>query len=186
MLLPILIATLSIGLIEGLDPYKGLLFSYYFHAFNKIRESYLIPILTALTYYLVGTLAVLTINVNYNGLTGTLIASLLITHILIKILMGKILHYPGNMRPRIINVIVWSLVNSIIQMNMIVLLALSLFSKLNLVLIILTAIISRESIFLISIKYNRKILLTLTNYNFDYFYSIVIAFLCVVIILPLL
>ncbi|AEB95718.1 conserved hypothetical protein [Metallosphaera cuprina Ar-4] len=51
MLPLILIAILSVSLIEGLDPYKGLLFSYYFYVFNKVWESYLVPIVSGLLYY---------------------------------------------------------------------------------------------------------------------------------------
>ncbi|QGA55445.1 hypothetical protein GFS03_13150 [Sulfolobus sp. E5-1-F] len=178
-----LIAILSLGIVEGLDPYKGLLFSYYFYSFKKVKESYTVPIISSITYYMIGTLVAILLNISYNILTREIIFSLLIAHIFIKLVMGKVLHYPGNMKPKILNVIQWSVLNSIIQMNVIVLFTLSLLSKLSLILLPVTVIIVREITYCLSLK-NNKILFNLTKYNFDYFYLITMSLLGTLIIIP--
>ncbi|QXJ31072.1 hypothetical protein [Saccharolobus shibatae] len=180
-----LIAILSLGIVEGLDPYKGLLFSYYFYSFRKVKESYVVPILSSITYYMIGILIAVLLNISDNALTRGIMFFLLLAHMLIKLIMGKVLHYPGNMRPKILNVIQWSTLNSIIQMNVIVLLTLSILSKLSLILLPITVVIVRETTYCLSVK-NNRILLNLTEYNFDYFYIITISLLSIVLILPLL
>ncbi|MEM3802751.1 MAG: hypothetical protein QW183_07985, partial [Saccharolobus sp.] len=89
-----LIAILSIGLIEGLDPYRGLLFSYYFYTFNKVKESYLIPIISTISYYILGLLVIIFfINFDYTQTLRLIMFSLLILHSSLKVLMGKVMHY---------------------------------------------------------------------------------------------
>jgi len=180
-----LIAILSLGIVEGLDPYKGLLFSYYFYSFRKVKESYVVPIVSTITYYIVGILIVEWLNISDNILTRGIMFSLLLVHVLIKLVIGKVLHYPSNMRPKILNVIQWSAINSIIQMNFIILLTLSILSKPSLILLPITVIIVRETTYCLSVK-NNKILFKLTEYNFDYFYLMTVLLLAIVIILPLL
>ena len=111
--------------------------------------------------------------------------SLLLVHVLIKLVIAKVLHYPGNMKPKILNVIQWSTLNSIIQMNFIILLTLSILSKLSLILLPIIVVIVRETTYCLSVK-NNKILFKLTEYNFDYFYLMTVLLLAIVIILPLL
>jgi hypothetical protein len=89
------------------------------------------------------------------------------------------------MKPKILNVIQWSTLNSIIQMNFIILLTLSILSKLSLILLPIIVVIVRETTYCLSVK-NNKILLKLTEYNFDYFYLMTVLLLAIVIILPLL
>ena len=180
-----LIAILSLGIVEGLDPYKGLLFSYYFYSFRKVKESYVVPIVSTITYYIVGILIVEWLNISDNILTRGIMFSLLLVHVLIKLVIAKVLHYPGNMKPKILNVIQWSTLNSIIQMNFIILLTLSILSKLSLILLPIIVVIVRETTYCLSVK-NNKILFKLTEYNFDYFYLMTVLLLAIVIILPLL
>ncbi|ACP56373.1 hypothetical protein [Saccharolobus islandicus] len=180
-----LIAILSLGIVEGLDPYKGLLFSYYFHSFRKVNESYIVPIISSITYYMIGIMIAVLLNISDNILTRGIMFSLLLVHVLIKLVIGKVLHYPSNMRPKILNVIQWSTLNSIIQMNFIILLTLSILSKLSLILLPIIVVIVRETTYCLSVK-NNKILLKLTEYNFDYFYLMTVLLLGIVIILPLL
>jgi hypothetical protein len=180
-----LIAILSLGIVEGLDPYKGLLFSYYFYSFRKVNESYIVPIISSITYYMIGIMIAVLFNISDNILTRGIMFSLLLVHVLIKLVIGKVLHYPSNMRPKILNVIQWSTLNSIIQMNFIILLTLSILSKLSLILLPIIVVIVRETTYCLSVK-NNKILFKLTEYNFDYFYLMTVLLLAIVIILPLL
>jgi len=180
-----LIAILSLGIVEGLDPYKGLLFSYYFYSFRKVKESYVVPIVSTITYYMIGIMIAVLFNISDNILTRGIMFSLLLVHVLIKLVIAKVLHYPGNMKPKILNVIQWSTLNSIIQMNFIILLTLSILSKLSLILLPIIVVIVRETTYCLSVK-NNKILLKLTEYNFDYFYLMTVLLLAIVIILPLL
>jgi len=180
-----LIAILSLGIVEGLDPYKGLLFSYYFYSFRKVNESYIVPIISSITYYMIGIMIAVLFNISDNILTRGIMFSLLLVHVLIKLVIAKVLHYPGNMKPKILNVIQWSTLNSIIQMNFIILLTLSILSKLSLILLPIIVVIVRETTYCLSVK-NNKILLKLTEYNFDYFYLMTVLLLAIVIILPLL
>ncbi|TRM80954.1 hypothetical protein DJ524_05760 [Sulfolobus sp. D5] len=184
MLLPILIAILSV--IEGLDPYKGLLFSYYFYKFNKVRESYLVPVVSSMSYYALGiliTLMLLNALIVYNiSILKIIIFYLLITHAIIKVLMGKVLHYTGSMKPFLINVVKWAIVNSIIQMNLILILSLSIFFKLAFIILVSITTITRELIFLLTSKINHSILINLTKFNFDYIYSFLVVLLAIVII----
>ncbi|ACP47485.1 conserved hypothetical protein [Sulfolobus islandicus Y.N.15.51] len=180
-----LIAILSLGIVEGLDPYKGLLFSYYFYSFRKVNESYIVPIISSITYYMIGIMIAVLFNISDNILTRGIMFSLLLVHVLIKLVIAKVLHYPSNMRPKILNVIQWSTLNSIIQMNFIILLTLSILSKLSLILLPIIVVIVRETTYCLSVK-NNKILFKLTEYNFDYFYLMTVLLLAIVIILPLL
>jgi len=180
-----LIAILSLGIVEGLDPYKGLLFSYYFYSFRKVNESYIVPIISSITYYMIGIMIAVLFNISDNILTRGIMFSLLLVHVLIKLVIAKVLHYPSNMKPKILNVIQWSTLNSIIQMNFIILLTLSILSKLSLILLPIIVVIVRETTYCLSVK-NNKILLKLTEYNFDYFYLMTVLLLAIVIILPLL
>jgi hypothetical protein len=183
MLPLILIVILSIGFIEGLDPYKGLLFSYYFYTFNKIRQSYLVPLVSSLFYYLLGSLAAIFFSFNNTYLVRIVLFSLLLVHIVIKVIMGKVLHYTGNMKPSLINVVKWAFINSIIQMNLILFIALSYLFKLSFVIIILTTIVIKEVLFILSVKLNKRIMLILTNYNFDYIYSLAVLILSIILLL---
>ncbi|MEM0072925.1 hypothetical protein [Metallosphaera sp.] len=183
MLPLILIAILSVSLIEGLDPYKGLLFSYYFYVFNKVWESYLVPIVSGLLYYSLGFfLTILLVNFDYTQSLRLIISYLLITHSLFKLFLGRIMHYTGNMRPSIPNVVKWSFLNSIIQMNATLLIGLWMLSKLSFVIVINTVIIVREIALYFSIK-NSNLLLTLTRYNLDYIYVVLVLLVAILVLL---
>ena len=72
-----LIAILSLGIVEGLDPYKGLLFSYYFYSFRKVNESYIVPIISSITYYMIGIMIAVLFNISDNILTRGIMGSVL-------------------------------------------------------------------------------------------------------------
>ncbi|AGJ63734.1 Hypothetical Protein SiL_2298 [Sulfolobus islandicus LAL14/1] len=134
---------------------------------------------------MIGIMIAVLLNISDNILTRGIMFSLLLVHVIIKLVIAKVLHYPGNMKPKILNVIQWSTLNSIIQMNFIILLTLSILSKLSLILLPIIVVIVRETTYCLSVK-NNKILFKLTEYNFDYFYLMTVLLLAIVIILPLL
>jgi len=184
MLLLTLIAILSIATVEGLDPYKGLLFSYYFYSFGKVKESYIVPILSTIVYYIIGIIISALFSVD-SLFERAIVFILLVNYGIMKISMGKILHYAGNMRPKMLNVVKWSLVNSLMQMSPIVILALSILSRQGIVILLVVVLTFKESTFLLSTR-NYRIILGLTKYNFDYFNLLTLPLLCALVILPLL
>ena len=186
MLLLTLIAILSIAIVEGLDPYKGLLFSYYFYSFGKVKESYIVPIVSTTVYYIIGIIISALFSDGVDSLfERAIVFILLINYGIMKISMGKILHYTGNTKPKMLNVVKWSLVNSLIEMSPIVILALSILSKQGIVILLVVVLTFKELTFLLSTK-NYRIILGLTKYNFDYFNLLTLPLLCTLVILPLL
>jgi len=84
-----------------------------------------------------------------------------------------------------LNVVKWSLVNSLMQMSPIVILALSILSKQGIVILLVVVLTFKELTFLLSTR-NYRIILGLTKYNFDYFNLLTLPLLCTLVILPLL
>jgi len=115
----------------------------------------------------------------------TMVFILLVNYGAMKISMGKILHYAGNMKPKILNVVKWSLVNSLMQMSPIVILALSILSRQGIVILLAIVLTFKELTFLLSTR-NYRIILGLTKYNFDYFNLLTLPLLCTLVVLPLL
>ncbi|ARM74666.1 hypothetical protein [Acidianus manzaensis] len=165
LLIPIVI----LSVLEGIDPHKGLLFSYYFYSF-KGNIAYLVPILTSIVYYLLGILLVYVLPLDSSFLLKIIIFYLLLLHSIAKVLIGKILHYSGNMKPTLSNLITYSFVNSLLQMSLLLVLAIAVFMN-YIILFLVLSIIIKEIVFEFA-KNSQKILLSLTKYNFDYIYVI--------------
>ncbi|AAY79720.1 hypothetical protein [Sulfolobus acidocaldarius] len=182
MLPQILIVILS--LIEGLDPYKGLLFSYYFYSFKKVKESFVVPLLSTLSYYSLGILVVFFTfsSLQSSNSTKVIVIFLVIIHILMKMFLGKLLHYTGSMRVSVYNLVKSTFLNSILQMNVILLIILAIIVNTLFVFLPVGVFIVREVTYFIVLKKN-NVLVLLTKFNFDYIYSVTLLILALAVLL---
>lgn len=149
MLLPILIAILSLGFVEGINPHKGLLFSSYFYSFNKRLESYLLPLVITICYYLIGIIISLLVIIPHDPISKLILLNLILASIMMKIVCSSsnFLHYSGSMKPLLSNVIKWSLANSIIEMSPIEMIVANYLINLGFIIFFLANFITREIAF---------------------------------------
>ncbi|BFH73085.1 hypothetical protein SJAV_10290 [Sulfurisphaera javensis] len=178
MLPLILTAILSLGVIEGVNPHKGLLFSYYFFSFKKVKESYLLPFFITFFYYLIGILIIVLIRISHSIISELILLYMIYMSIGMKLIMGNFIHYNSSIKPKILNVIKWSLINSILNMNVIYPIIISYFSNLFFILYFISNLLTRELIFCIS----KNIPLNLSRYNLDYLEILILLILSVFIL----
>lgn len=181
-----ILSAITIGLLEGIDPHKGLLFSYYFFKFRKVKISLLAPIIITICYYSLGLILSFTLDPTSSINVKIVVTYFLILHSLLKLFLGRILHYSGSMKPNLMNVIKWSFVNSVIQMEFIPVFCLFIFLKFYSILILfLVNIISREITFMI-LKDRSEGVLRLTRVNMNALSSITILILGIALLLTTL
>ncbi|MCY0849714.1 hypothetical protein [Sulfuracidifex metallicus] len=107
-LIPIAILSSVVGLSEGLNVYKGPLFSLYLRKFNRRLESYFVPLVTVVT-----SLWVLVFNGARISPIG--LGTIVIVCYLLRVLIRR--HYQGGFSPRLYTVLKWSLFNSVLNMD---------------------------------------------------------------------
>ncbi|MBB5253719.1 hypothetical protein [Sulfurisphaera ohwakuensis] len=149
MLHPILIAILSLGIVEGINPHKGLLFSSYFYSFKKRLESYLLPPVITTFYYLLGIIISLLVIIPHDPIFKLMLLNLVSASIIMKVICSSsnFLYYSGSMKPVLSNVIKWSLANSIIEMAPIEMIVANYLVNLGFIIFFLSNFVTREIAF---------------------------------------
>jgi hypothetical protein len=143
MLLLILTAILSV--IEGINIYKGTLFSFYLIDFGKrvqglvfILVASLLPVLFIFfSFYVVVQSELLVLGV------------ILALSYLPKIILWKYYHYSGNYIPSLTNAMKWYVMNYIIKMDFILPMYISLIGLNYLLVFILAGLITRMTVIII-------------------------------------
>ncbi|BDC17581.1 hypothetical protein [Acidianus sp. HS-5] len=109
----ILIATLSFlaGVAEGLNVYKGPLFSLYLRKFNKRVEGFLLPVLSLPLFLWTA------VFVEFDIPSVTVLGVVLVIMYVVKFLVWKYNHYTGSFSPNFRTAVKWMVINYSINME---------------------------------------------------------------------
>ncbi|AWR95585.1 hypothetical protein [Acidianus brierleyi] len=115
MQVQILIAILSflLGITEGLNVYKGPLFSLYLRKFNRKIESYTLP------FFMIIFILWTIIFAKFSITSVLMVGIFIVLTYLMKLLIWKYHHYTGSFSPSLMTAIKWVLINSLINMEFI-------------------------------------------------------------------
>jgi hypothetical protein len=114
-LIPIAILSLCLGICEGLNVYKGPLFSIYLRKFNKKIESLTLPIIIIL--FSSWPVILIAAKPYISSYSIQAIAILLIITYVIKLVFWRYHHYTGGFIPKFTTALKWMSINSLINMD---------------------------------------------------------------------
>ncbi|WP_287688933.1 hypothetical protein [Metallosphaera javensis (ex Sakai et al. 2022)] len=178
-----LIPIVILSVIEGMDPRRGLLFSFFFTSFGRKELGLILPLLITLLYYIVGVVPIVLVPLDTNVIRYVIIY-LLILHSIVKVIMGRVLHYSGGFRPSLLEVCKWVIINSVTQMSFILPMGIYAVNVIGIIVFLAISVTIKELMAILCRK-SSKLLLTVTSYNFDYLYIAGIAGLIIGIVLSM-
>jgi hypothetical protein len=168
VLILIVILSILIGLILGIDPSKGSLFSYYIFSKSKILSLFNLIYTTIFPFII--SFAGLLVQSNFYVVLALLNITLI--HSIFKIKFGFLLHYKGTMNPSILDLIKWGTINSLISMDYFSLLLLTTTWKEAFFISLITSLVSKCFTFIIYLVYNVSAIKILCSINYDIIFGI--------------
>jgi len=165
------ILSVTFGIIIGIDPSKGSLFSYYISTRNFSLAIFNIINFTTIFAIPAVLISLILLNLN-NKLLFLIFSVLVIFHSILKYFFGRILHYSGSLRVEVINIVKWSTVNPIISMDYFLLILYQLFWQYSILTTYILSLIMKLIMFLIYRKYSNNAIKIVCSINYDRVLSI--------------
>ncbi|WP_048100704.1 hypothetical protein [Candidatus Acidianus copahuensis] len=173
MHLPTLIAILSSGMIDGIDVYKGGLFSLYFKRVGDEFRALISPLFYTLMECLPCVVAFWLWN-DFSRPEIIILSGTLLSYAIMRIPVDKYIHYVGDVKPTLRGLAKWSWVNSLLCMDFIPPVIFLLIGKGY----FLAFLIGNITFRYLAYKINVRIL----RINFSALFSLIIAITAVIIL----
>ncbi|MEM0173988.1 MAG: hypothetical protein QXV69_03240 [Sulfolobaceae archaeon] len=174
MLVQTLTAILSIifGILLGVDPSKGSLFSYYISTRSPVLAVF--NIINFTTISIIPALIVSTFLISYDGkLLLTLIMGIIIAiHSILKYFFGRLFHYSGSLKVELTNIVKWSSLNPLISMDYFLLIFYEIFWNYSIITVYFISLLTKSIMLLIYKKYSINAIKVICSVNYDRILSI--------------